>query len=384
MRFQACLLTLSLAGCSLVRVDPVLEAEYAALRAEAAAELDEIRPVLEADLKALAAYPWMADRTCVKDASVVLHPLFGFDDPIYVTQGLLPKPQRSESDSDALRKAADKAKSVPEGTHWMTQGADPEVQALRLPWVASLRPFDCWNITANSPWDQVDPLTLDFALPHPLPVELLFASMVLLMQLHELVEDSTRSDQDRIRETLADVRRLATLCIQSQEVVMAQLGANILTREREAVAYLTAQGRMPESWHVVPEVDTDRLLRINGVAPAFAGFFTPSHHQDLATDATVAVGRCAGIREGTRTALSLQGLLEEKQLQWLNGVLDQSAALGCHHDDLRALRDRPEQQLATHAPFDNPLLPPAMRRSHALAFATTGVPSYIEWTGDTD
>jgi len=384
MRIPTCLLTLSLVGCSLVRVDPEIEAEYGAIRAEVAAELDQVRPVFEADLKALSAYPWMADRTCVKDASVVLHPLFGFDDSIYVMQGLLPKPEQSESDSDALRKAADKAKSVPEGTHWMTQGADPEVQALRLPWVASLRPFDCWNITANSPWDRVDPLTMDFSLPSPVPVEILFASMVLLMQLHEVVEDSSLSDHERIQQTLADVRHLATLCIQSQEVVMARVGANILTREREAVAYLTAQGRMPEGWQVIPKVDTDRLLRVNGVAPAFAGFFTPSRHQDLATDETFAVGRCAGIREGTRTALPFQGLLEDEQLQWLNAVLDQSASLGCHHDDIRALRDRPEQRLSTHAPFDNPLLPPAMRRSDALVFATIGAPSYSGWTGDTD
>ena len=370
-------LSLSLMGCSLVRVDPAIEAEYAAVRAELVAEIDQVRPLVEADLQALAAYPWMADRTCVHDASVVLHPLFGFDDSTYLQQGLVARPTWTEADGDVLRDAANRFRSVPDGVHWMTQGASPEVQAVTLPWVASLRAFDCWNITANSPWDQVDPLTLDFVLPRSGGVTLFQASMVLLMQLHSPVEDDVQADQKRILQTLTDVRRIATLTIQSQDQVMARTGANILDREREAVEYLQAQGRMPVGWAVVPKVDAERLRRTLGVAPAFANFFTPTHQRDLVTSDTFAVGRCAGIREGVPRALIFQGLIADEQLQWLDAVLDQSAAFGCHHDDIRALRSRPEYRLDHYEPFDNPLMPPAMRRSNALVLAVIGVPSYV-------
>ena len=173
--------------------------------------------------------------------------------------------------------------------------------------VASLRAFDCWNITANSPWAQVDPLTLDFVLPRSGGVTLFQASMVLLMQLHSPVEDDVQADKKRILQTLADVRRIATLTIQSQDQVMARTGANILDREREAVEYLQAQGRMPVGWAVVPRADAERLRRMHGVAPAFANFFTPTHQRDLVTSDTFAVGRCAGIREGVPRALIFQG-----------------------------------------------------------------------------
>ena len=55
--------------------------------------------------------------------------------------------------------------------------------------------------------DQVDPLTLDFVLPRSGGVTLFQASMVLLMQLHSPVEDDVQADQNRILQTLADVRR---------------------------------------------------------------------------------------------------------------------------------------------------------------------------------
>ena len=378
------LLGMALTGCSLVRVDPEIQAEYDAMKVEIATQTDAVRPIVEADLQALSAHPWMADRTCVHDASGVLHPLFGFDDQTYVNQGLIPRSSLSEPESDALGNAARKWRSAPEGSHWMTQGADPEVQAQALPWVATLRDFDCWNITAHSPWDEVDPLALDFSLPLPGNVYLGFASVILLMQLQAPSADSTLPDSERIQQTLEDVRRLATLCIQGQQVNMVQTGAQILDWEREAVEYLTTQGRMPVGWQVVSKADTDRLRRLHTIAPGFASFFTPPRHHDLITSESFAVGRCAGIREGTRTALMFQGLMEDEQLQWLHRVLNHSAALGCHHDDIRALRGRPEQHFANYEPFNNPLLPPAMRRSNAMVLATIAGPNYVGWTAETE
>ena len=76
------------------------------MRAELVAEIDQVRPLVEAE--ALAACPWMADRTCVHDASVVLHPLFGFDDSIYLRQGLVARPTWTEADGDVLRDAANR------------------------------------------------------------------------------------------------------------------------------------------------------------------------------------------------------------------------------------------------------------------------------------
>ena len=265
----------------------------------------------------------------------------------------------------------------------MTQGADPAVQAIDLPWVAELRPFDCWNTTAHSPWDKVEPLTMDFALPVPLGIELSQASLVLLMQLHAPSTDPAVSDPDRIQQTLEDVRRLATLCIQTQDMIALHVGADILDREREAVEYLASQGRMPEGWAVVPEADTARLIRLSTIVPAFASLFTAPRHQDLIVSESFGVGRCAGIREGTRTALLFQGLLADEQLQWLHGVLDRSAAMGCHHDDILAFRHRPEKRLDHYEPFDNPLMTPAMRRSNALALVTM-LPSYSGWAGTED
>ncbi|HCH64130.1 MAG TPA: hypothetical protein DFR83_15100, partial [Deltaproteobacteria bacterium] len=277
---SALLLGMALTGCALVRIDPEIEAQFEAAKTEATVQANAIRPHIEADLNALSAYPWMADRTCVRDASEVLHPLFGFEDNTYIDQGLLPPPSHRGPAAKALRKAAEKWRSAPEGAHWMTQGADPEVQAQTLPWVTALRDFDCWDITAHSPWDQVDPVALDF-FPNPGGQTLFAASMLLLMQLHVPLDHPTQSDSERIQQTLADVRRLATLCIQSQEFITARIGANILQREREAVEHLTAQGRAPVEWHVVPKADNDRLYRLLTASPAFANFFTPLKHREL-------------------------------------------------------------------------------------------------------
>ena len=370
------LLLSALVGCSSVRVDPEIQSDYDTTRAEMAAALDAARAPVEADQQALAASLWMHDRECTDDVSSVLHPLIGFSSSAYTDAGLLPPPALTEEQMDQLYAASEQHKQAPEGEHWMKQGGTPEVQAVTVPWMASLRSFDCWNVTANHPWAALDPEVLFTHRPMPNGAPLHQASMVRLMQLHAPTADSPEADMAAVRQALEEVRHLATLCIQSQEMVLMIVGVTILEREREAVEFLSEQGRVPDGWQPISQESTDRLKRLVFVAPNFAHLFTPSQHHDLITDAGFAVGRCAGIREGLHASIAFDGLLEPDQFVWLDSVLEQAADLRCNLDDLKHLRSSPEIKLIEHEDLSSPLMTRAKDRSVAMVLASLSVPPF--------
>ena len=354
---------------------------YEAIKIDFAQDVRAAIPKMKEDQKALQVYAWMHDNPCENDAGLVLNALVEWDNESAMEwsknhSGSIDRPDWSKMGDLSMSLL----KKVPDSKHWITQGANTQIAALRFPWMKELRSFDCWDITKNSPianqdfkdvTDWVDRMT------YPSGVGLMSASTLMLMQLHQPLSDNPEEDSARVERVLNDVRKLVQLTLKSQHMILMGVGVSILEREQQATMYLAEHDRVPSNWKTIPASDIARLKRLVYASSSLSSLFTPVEFHDVITTDEYSFARCASMREGFQQARMFKGVLEKEQFSWLEKVLSQSQKHGCRLDDVVQQWNDPDLNLENQEEYKGIRLLKKMMRGQAMILATIAVPNWL-------
>lgn len=354
---------------------------YEAIKIDFAQDLSAALPKMKEDQKALQAYAWMHDNSCENDAGLVLNALVEWDNSSAMEwsqnqNGSVERPDWSQM-SDLSMSLLN---TVPGSKHWITQGANTQIAALRFPWMKELRSFDCWDITKNSPiatQDFKDVTDLVDRMTYPSGIGLMSVSTLMLMQLHQPLTDNPEEDSARVERVLKDVRKLAQLTLKSQHMILMGVGVSILEREQQATMYLAEHDRVPSNWKTIPASDIERLKRLVYAGNSLSSLFTPVEFHNVITTEEYKVARCAAMREGLQQARMFKGVLEKEQFFWLEKVLSQAQKHGCRLADVAQQWNDPDLNLENQEAYKGIRLLKKLLRGQAMVLATIAVPNWL-------
>jgi hypothetical protein len=353
-----------------------IQQEYIQQKQESALELDRVLPKMLEDQKILSKYSWLQAHTCTNDAGPILNRLVAWEGQSL--DWLSKNPPEHIIDWKRLSKEGDvRINTIPEGEHWMDMGKDTDFSKWNFPFLSSIRERNCWNFTKDSPLEVQKLTTYQNFIDNDISPDgssLLKVANVMLLQISQPTTEDPTKDLQTVENVLKDVRTLATLCMQSQEIVLMMIGTSILDRESTAFAYLQTNNRAPSDWTVLSAEEVKRLKRLIWSGTALSKLSTPKKHHSIITSEEFSIGRCASIREGLKQNTHLKDTIETEQYAWLTSVLQKGKELGCHLDDVEEIWNNPKLQLTNDPDFSEFWMPNKVLHGYAMVLASMADP----------
>lgn len=295
-----------------------LGANGARIREAYATELSRVRSAFLEDQNLARSHPVLGPAGRASDAGPVLNPRIGWDgDPHRLARWLERLPQRPRP----LLLDPALVERIPE--EWWT--TPPEVwEGLDFSWLATLAPFDHWDVESNSPWAEARADEWPNGFP-------LFFELTPWVKLHL----ARALAKDRLAGAVAEVEHLAALLLSTETLLGAAQGLQALRLVDVAFSWQEGQGRAaPSPGGRMDATTRSRAFRATMAARVFLLAEAPVSVRGDAE--RILVGRCAALNEAFHSAVALQMAIGREQgepAHWL--PLDGPVASSCRLTGVR-------------------------------------------------